>query len=143
MKIRYKVITKQIDVEPYGLIKNISSSLTERGYTIYDINSKEIKFRYNIWQFGSRANTLNKIDGGEFVIDASMTKKITFSYYTSPTIEILAIFASLYFILFIDYLFVIFIAFTVFFFLLRLVIAKNIAHGLIDSLLQSPNSRKY
>jgi hypothetical protein len=86
MKISYH-ISETADMQQSVLSERILSVLDKPGYVILEKSSETIKFKFNIWQLGSRSQVYGKVDGGRFEMKVEGNKVIiNFYYYVSPVL---------------------------------------------------------
>ena len=133
MKIYYKAIVRSINTDQSIFIKNIISELDKPGYIIENQTQNCIKFKYNVWRFSSRGEVFRRIDGGVFEINAK--NKITFSYYISPQLEVIATLIASFFGITQDHNIFFFVAFIAIMFIIRVISVKIVANRMMENIL--------
>ena len=87
LRIHYTKVSRFTNLDRRQLFNNIFVELNRPGYIIMEENETSVKFRHNIWRFGSNLNAMSYVDGGRFDID-EQNKMISFSFYYSLAFDI-------------------------------------------------------
>jgi hypothetical protein len=135
MKITYH-ISETADIKPGVISDRILLALDKPGYVIIRESRETIEFYDNIWRLASRTNAFGRVDGGKFEIKNENNRIVlNFSYYASPTSEILVSLFFIYLAIFKEYHAFYAVPIILIFFLLRMVNVKTTAREMVTNIL--------
>lgn len=135
MKIKYH-ISETADIQSSLISERILLALDKPGYVIIRKTSETIEFYDNIWRLGSRSDVFGRVDGGKFEIKIENDRVVlNFSYYVSPTSEILFSLFSIFFAISKDYHIFYAVPIILIAFLLRVVNVKTTAKAMVRNIL--------
>ncbi|QEC75641.1 hypothetical protein [Mucilaginibacter ginsenosidivorax] len=139
MKIKFK-LTQATHVAPRVVVDKIVSLLEGNDYRITNLTSSIVEFNDSTWKLRWRHEATARLDGGKFELSVSGDEVlVTFSYYTSLTVQLL-IFIALSIALIKDHQYIgilFFLAFYLFGISIQLITQRGTAKNMLKSILSS------